>query len=143
MGIENMIEEAVGRIFEEPDFTDCYLIEVARSPSGVVTVYFDSDQGVTLAQCTVLSRRLNALLEEAGFDDPSFSLEVSSPGVDKPLMLWRQYPKHIGRQLKVLRTDGEEIQGILTAVNDETLTLDAEISLDKSEIRESYVQIRF
>jgi ribosome maturation factor RimP len=65
--------------------------------------------------------------ENALFPDGNFSLEVSSPGVDAPLKLHRQYIKNAGRKVEVLLTDGTKVEGILLTVGDEALTIEERI----------------
>jgi ribosome maturation factor RimP len=57
------------------------------------------------------------------FGDTPYKLEVSSPGIDKPLLLARQYPKHIGRELQITLKAKTELVGKLTAFEGEMLTL--------------------
>jgi ribosome maturation factor RimP len=62
--------------------------------------------------------------ETALFGNNNFSLEVSSPGIDKPLKLLRQYNKNKGRKVEVVLDDGSKIEGTLTGVSEENITLE-------------------
>lgn len=133
--------------------TDCFLVDLAVSDSKIrrkVTIYLDSDSGITIDQCTKISRALGQQLEEV--IDGAFTLEVSSPGADSPLKLERQYTKNIGRDLKILKTDLSEIKGKLTSVEAGFITIEPQakkkvklddITMPITEIKEAKVIISF
>jgi ribosome maturation factor RimP len=108
-----------------PD-NDLFIVNINVSESAVkqkVTVVVDGDQGVSIGQCAQLSRRLAKRLEEAFGEEISYTLEVTSPGADQPLVFPRQYKRHTGRKLKVTLQDGTEKTGALTEVTDTGITL--------------------
>src|SRR5277367_6841240 len=80
-----------------------FLVEVvvSKHKPWKFTVIVDGDQGITIDGCAALSRTLNESLESE-ISDP-YTLEVSTPGLDHPLKLKRQYIKNIGRGLKVVK----------------------------------------
>ena len=134
--IQMQLEERVRRKFEEPDWTDCFLIELTISPLKAVEVIIDADEGVNFDQCRRLSRIIENWLDGVDEEHPQgtgtgilgddYTLEVSSPGLSRPLKFARQYPKNVGRTLEVLDTDGSKIEGVLTAVDTEKITLEWE-----------------
>jgi len=83
-----------------------FLVEVRVKPTNNLKVFIDGDQGISIEKCVRYNRALYKKLEEAAlFPNGDFSLEVSSPGLDEPLKLLRQYRKNIGRQVEILRAD--------------------------------------
>jgi ribosome maturation factor RimP len=133
-----------------------FLVEVEQNPnSNNIAVYIDGDTGVRIEDCRLLSKSLNAKLDEMEFETDPFYFEVSSPGIDKPLKSQRQYPKHIGRELIVKLKSNTELLGKLTEVHADNIILifkdkkkgylpnaiKKEISFE--EITESMVQISF
>jgi ribosome maturation factor RimP len=88
----------------------------------VVEVYVDATGPVTTDLCSEISRRIAAGIDAGGFLAGAYRLEVSSPGIDRPLKFRWQYSKHIGRNLlvKVQGTgDGAgDVRGTLTAADD-------------------------
>jgi len=133
-----------------------FLVEVEQiQGSKKIAVYIDGDNGVRIEDCRVLSKSLNAKLDEMEFEAEPFYFEVSSPGVDKPLIMMRQYPKHIGRELMIKLKSNTELFGKLTDVSSNSITImfkdkkkgylpnatQKEIAID--EIAESIVQISF
>jgi ribosome maturation factor RimP len=104
--------------------TEIYLVNVVVSESKIrnkITVFLDTDQGIHIDDCSKISHALGKQLEE--LIENAFVLEVSSPGADAPLMFERQYIKNIGRDLKVVSTDGTETKGKLLTVNDKTIQI--------------------
>jgi ribosome maturation factor RimP len=104
---------------------DLFLIEVKNAPGNKITVLLDGDKGVTIENCTAVNKVLYKFIEETGlFGDNNFALEVSSFGVDKPLKLFRQYKKNLGRKVEVIFNDGTRIEGTLTDANEENITIE-------------------
>ncbi|MFM2326170.1 MAG: hypothetical protein RIR31_372, partial [Bacteroidota bacterium] len=88
-------------------------------------IYLDADAGLGIEKCIKINRALYKIMEEMGmYPDGDFSLEVSSPGVDEPLKLLRQYKKNIGRNVEVLLNDEVKKEGILKEVTDDTITIE-------------------
>ncbi|MEO9144025.1 MAG: ribosome maturation factor [Ginsengibacter sp.] len=116
------IEEFVKHLIEEPG--NLFLVEIKSAPGNIITVLLDGDNGITIDDCTKVSKALYKFIEEnALLGSDNFSLEVSSPGVDKPLKLLRQYRKNIGRKVEVILNDGDRLEGTLTLVTEEDITL--------------------
>lgn len=133
--------------------TSLFVVGVTVSESKIrrkVSVFLDSDQGITIEECSKVSRELGNLLEEEIED--AFTLEVSSPGADSPLLSVRQYAKNIGRTLKVLKKDLSELKGKLLEVSEESIVIETEakkkikpevITVQLEEIKEAKVVISF
>ncbi len=92
-----------------------FVVEINVSAKNHITVDVDSPQGVTINDCLAVSRALEANLDREVED---YSLEVASPGLDKPLRIVAQYLKNIGRDVIVVTNEGNEITGQLTSANE-------------------------
>ncbi|MFW6347322.1 MAG: ribosome maturation factor RimP [Cyclonatronaceae bacterium] len=123
------VRELVERMLPREDL---FLVDLEtrggqRNPS--LWVYIESDNGgVSLQDCTDLNRSLQTVLEAHNVFGGPFSLNVSSPGLDKPLQLPRQYKVNEGRLLRVRWREGEdntmqEFTGIITAADPETVEI--------------------
>jgi ribosome maturation factor RimP len=150
MDIVTHIERYLEDLVATGKFTDCFLLDVQLTGGHVLRVFLDGDSGITLETCQKISRYLESRLDESGLLGEDYTLEVSSPGANRPLSLWRQYPKHVGRTLLISMQDGSKIKGKLAALEDETLHVDQIINKKKREIvipfgdiKESVVQISF
>lgn len=103
-------------------------IEQAGKNSTKYSVIIDGDKGVSIDFCSQLSRHISKNIDDDMGDNVGpFTYEVASPGVDRPLVAARQYPKHIGRSIKFKTEAGAEISGALKAVDGEQITVDVEI----------------
>ncbi|MGA7160499.1 MAG: ribosome maturation factor RimP [Bacteroidota bacterium] len=147
--IENISEIALSKL--QP--IDGYVVEVnmrGERGSSIVEVYVDTDNGITADQCAQVNRHLATELDRLNLISGRYRLEVSSPGLDRPLKLGRQFIKNIGRQLKIISSDDSgknATEGILQNANESTLTL---VTRDKGErifalndIQEAYVLPKF
>ena len=105
-----------------------FLIEVVVSSRNLekISVIIDGDGGVTIDDCTRISREMSAKLDEMNFGADRYVFEVSTPGLDHPLKLKRQFQKNVGRSLKVHRKDKSIEQGKLDKVDDEYIGLKQE-----------------
>jgi ribosome maturation factor RimP len=134
---------------------DLFLVEVRIKPTNNVKIYIDGDQGVSVDKLVSYNRKLYRQLEEEGvFPNGDFSLELSSPGLDEPLKLYRQYLKNVGRAVELLRIDGTKVEGILQAVSESQVELTETKGKGKkmeqhthvipfSDIKTTKIQIKF
>ncbi|MCF0075157.1 ribosome maturation factor RimP [Dyadobacter sp. CY261] len=123
MTVKENLEVLLAPLLEDGD---CFLVDIAIKPSKAsqkVTILVDSDEGITIQQCTSISRRLAKQLEDLEVFTEAYTLEVSSPGLDQPLSLPRQYRKNLGRNLKITLKNGEVLQGQLTEAGEENITI--------------------
>lgn len=126
--IQDKIEALISTKFEEEDFAHCFLVEIKFNTSNnTLQVYIDNDIGLNIVQCRKLSRYLEEYLDESQVLGEKYVLEVSSPGLDQPLQLVRQYKKNIGRELRIKLVDGNKVDGQIVAVTDEVVTLEKEV----------------
>ncbi|MCC6288889.1 MAG: ribosome maturation factor [Chitinophagaceae bacterium] len=102
-----------------------FLVEIKIKPANNIKVFLDADTGVSIDKCVKYNRSLYKQIEETGlFPNGDFSLEVSSPGLEEPLKLRRQYEKNIGRNVEIILNDGTKKEGKLTAVNDTAVEIE-------------------
>ncbi len=153
--MEEKVRNWVNELFNHPDFTDCFLLDVVYKPPKKIIVFLDADEGVTLRKCQRISRRLEEKLDQDPDLMDNYLLEVSSGGVERPLKLVRQYPKHIGRTLLVELMDGTRLEGELLEVHEQSILLNQiirergkknvneAIEVAISEINKSIIKIRF
>ncbi len=114
---ENRIKELAEEYLKD---TDQFLLEVKIRKGNRILVTIDGDRGVSIDDCVGLSRHIEGHLDR---DEEDFELEVSTGGADQPLRTYRQYPKHVGRKLKINMKDGTVITGELMSVNPEFLEI--------------------
>lgn len=111
MNLRDTVDNIIHQLIEN---SDIYLVDVLISESKIrkkITVFLDTDEGIKIDDCSKISHQLGLKLEE--IIENAFVLEVSSPGADSPLKMERQFLKNIGRTLKVITVEEEEIKGVL------------------------------
>lgn len=156
MANETQIEQVAQLIHrllvDEPDY---FLVSVRIKPTNNLKVFIDGDHGLAIEKCASLNRRLYKLIEEAGlYPDGDFSLELSSPGVDEPLKLHRQYAKNKGRMVEVVFTDDTIKEGKLLEVAEADIIIEhtegkgkkavtQQLVIPFSNIKTTTVQIKF
>ena len=102
-----------------------FLVEVKMKPTNNIKVFIDGDQGVSIEKLVQYNRRLYKEIEESDmFPNGDFSLEVSSPGLDEPLKLHRQYVKNIGRFVEVTEKDENKKEGKLISANKQAIEIE-------------------
>ncbi len=105
--------------------SDVFLVEIKIKPVNNIKIYIDGDQGVSIERLVQFNRRLYKQLEEENrYPDGDFSLEVSSPGLDEPLKLYRQYQKNIGRFVEVVDKEGGKKEGKLMSADENEIVLE-------------------
>jgi len=115
-----------------------FLVDLVISGNRVqkkVVVIIDGDEGVTIEDCAKISRALSVKLDEGGLIEGNYTLEVSTPGVDFPLKLKRQYKKNIGRSFKITLTDKSMVKGKLIDSDDESIQVELEEKAGKKSIK--------
>ena len=124
--------EAQGLFLEEVQL-------VSPGKHRIVTCIVDGPASLNLDQVTAVSRAISELLDEAAFmGDAPFTLEVTSPGVDRPLTAPRHFVKNHGRLLKVVKNDGATITGRIEESSETSVTLSY---LEKKEEKRTEVAL--
>ena len=151
MSLTQSITDLISPAVTEAGF---FLEEVLIASPGshrIVTCVVDGPTPLNLDQVTVASKLVSELLDEATFmGETPFTLEVTSPGIDRPLTLPRHFAKNNDRLLKVTKSDGTVITGRICANTDSDVTLTVtekkdvkEVVISLSDIKRAQVEIEF
>lgn len=100
--------------------TDLFTTGVVMKPGNVIRIFLDSEKEVTIKDCVAISRFVESNIDKEAED---FDLQVSSAGADQPLSDIRQYRKNTGRGIKVTLHDDSVIEGRLSDVSKEGITV--------------------
>ena len=96
----------------------------------VLTLYIDSENGVTIDDCEKVSRAIDPILDENDPIEEAYYLSVSSIGIDRPLKKDRDFERSMGKKLQVKlyapRNKKKELLGILTGYDGESFTISVE-----------------
>lgn len=140
--LEDTIERLLVERFKEEDLQDCYLVEIQKSKGEKIEVFVDSDSSLTLNKCRIISRYLEKNLEEKGLVKDKYTLEVSSPGIGRPLSLMRQYVKNIGRKIRITDTENNKVEGRLSSVDDQQILIVEKLKKEEKEHTFLFEQIK-
>lgn len=127
MANETIIADIEGKLNDllAADPGDDFLVSIKIKPTNNIKIFIDSDTGMSIEKCVRYNRKLYAKIEESAmFPEGNFSLEISSPGVDEPLKLHRQYVKNIGRNVLVTFNDATEKEGKLLEVTETDIIIE-------------------
>lgn len=117
MNAESQIKELEKKVETViSDDPSLFLVNIKVKPINNIKVFIDGDQGVSIEKLVHYNRKLYRQLEAENIYGGDFSLEISSPGLDEPLKLHRQYVKNTGRFVEVMTLEGNKIEGKMTDV---------------------------
>ena len=148
IGVEKKLSEL---LTELPGY---FLVEISVKPTNNIKIFVDADQGAAIDQLSRINRALYKWVEENLFPNGDFSIEVSSPGLEEPLKLNRQYLKNVGRMVEIVLKNGLKKEGKLISVSENEIVIEEEIGkgkkkeviqhiILKEEIKTTKVQVKF
>jgi ribosome maturation factor RimP len=143
MPLNEEISAAIRPIIEA---TGNYLEELSITSAGkvkILTVIIDSDTHLNLDQVTAVTKEISEVIEalpELG--DGAFTLEVTSPGLDRPLTKPRHWRKNLDRLVKIIMTSGQEIQGRIGEATETTVLVDSQ-KVSYEDIKRAVLEIEF
>ncbi len=127
---EQKTEKLLQPILSENQF-ELYDVEyVKEGGNWFLRAYIDKENGITVDDCELVSRALSDLMDKNDFIPDSYILEVSSPGLGRQLKREKHFEKSIGEEVEVKLYKAvnkrKEFVGILTAFDEDTLTIELE-----------------
>ncbi len=139
MALKDQISELISPALQQAGYFLEDINVVSPGNHRIVTVIVDGESALNLDQVTVASKLVSELVDEASFmGETPFTLEVTSPGIDRPLTLPRHFAKNLTRLLKITKSDGVVITGRITSNTDSDVTL---IVTDKKEVKEETIAL--
>ena len=125
----DIIKENIVRISNEiAEKLNFFVIDInfrGDNRKKIIEVFIDAEKNIDADNLAEISREINSVLEEQDIIQQAYRLDVSTPGVDRPLKFLKQFPKHINRNFEVTYKAGDEartITGKLLSVEREELT---------------------
>ena len=143
MPLNEEISAAIRPIIEA---TGNYLEELTITSAGkvkILTVIVDSDTHLNLDQITAVTKEISEVIEALeGLGESAFTLEVTSPGLDRPLTKPRHWRKNLDRLVKIIMTSGQEVQGRIGDATERTVLIgDQKVSYE--DIKRAVLEIEF
>ncbi|MEI7930768.1 MAG: hypothetical protein WCH97_04550 [Actinomycetes bacterium] len=143
MPLNEEISAAIRPIIEA---TGNYLEELTITTAGkvkILTVIVDSDAHLNLDQVTAVTKEISLVIEELPvLGDTAFTLEVTSPGLDRPLTKPRHWRKNLDRLVKITMTSGQVIEGRIGAATETSVLVD-ENTVSFEDIKRAVLEIEF
>ena len=143
MGKKEEISAAITPALSDLGF---YLEDITITSAGrrsMITVIVDGDNHLSLDQVTVATKAIGEIVENIqSLGESAFTLEVTSPGLDRPLTKPRHWRKNIDRLVKIVLLDGKEIKGRVKDVSEISTTVDDQV-VKFSEIKRATLEIEF
>jgi len=125
-------------------------IQFRREGHGwVLRIYIDTERGVTLDDCAAVSRQVSAYLDVEDLIEYAYNLEVSSPGIERPLTKKNDFERFKGRKARIklvepLVEDQRVLTGVLIGLRGETVVLEIEnemVSLELANIKRARLSL--
>ena len=112
--VEELVEEKISE-------TDQFVVEIKVNPKNEILILLDTMNGsVSVSDCMAVSRWVERNIDR---EEEDYKLEVSSPGLDKPFKVKKQFSKNVGRQVIMKLNDAREIKGELLTVDQELVEI--------------------
>ena len=126
-GLVNKIKALISDTFQGKGIELVELVYRRRQEGMVLSFSVDKPDGITLEECSQLNHEIDQLLEKTGIMNERYLLEVSSPGLDRPLRTREDFIRAIGKPVKIisrLPVDGRDVHaGELYGVNDRDVVI--------------------
>ena len=143
MGKKEDISDAVTPALSALGF---YLEDVTITSAGrrsMLTIIVDGDTHLSLDQVTSATKAIGEIVESIqSLGETPFTLEVTSPGLDRPLTKPRHWRKNIDRLVKIVLLDGKEIKGRIKAASENSATVD-ESEINFADIKRASLEVEF
>ena len=127
---EQKAEELILPIVEANGFELVDVEYVREGGSWYLRAYIDKEGGITVDDCEIVSRAFSDRLDENDFIEDAYILEVSSPGLGRPLKKEKDYRRSMGKELEIRTYRAvdrcREFYGVLTAYDDDSVTIEEE-----------------
>ena len=139
---EQKTEALIQPIIDQHQFELVDVEYVKEGGTWYLRAYIDKPGGITVDDCEVVNRTLSDLLDEKDFIEESYILEVSSPGLGRPLKKEKDFKRSLGEEIEI-RTyravnKQKEFYGILTTYDKDTVTIQMDeeetLTLDRADI---------
>lgn len=119
---------------EKIEGTDKFVVEVRVKTGNHITVLLDSDTSVIIDDCAKIARHIESVFDRETED---YDLVVSTPGIDQPYKMLRQYQKNIGREVEVSLNDKSTFTGKLVAADEAGIKVFRKLKVKKVETEET------
>jgi ribosome maturation factor RimP len=143
---ESRTESFLLPIMEQYNFELVDVEYVKEAGSWYLRAYVDKEGGITVDDCEVVSRLLSDWLDQEDFIEDSYIMEVSSPGLGRPLKKDKDFARSLGEEVEIrlykARDKQKDFTGLLKAYDAETVTIETEEGTEETFARAEIALIR-
>ena len=150
MDVTARVKDLIRGVVESEGFELVNVEFERRGASSILRVYIDHSGGVTVSDCALISRRTEVLLDVEDVILSKYVLEVSSPGIERPLFAPEDYLRFMGKEIRLTTIDKIEnrrkFKGVIENYRTDILSLDCEgemVTIPFSNIRKAYLVYKF
>lgn len=115
--------DTIKKLVEEKLEDDLFLVDISIKPTNKIFVAIDRNSGLKINDCVIISRHIEANLNR---DVEDYELEVSSPGLEQPYKVLKQYQKRLGKNVQVITKEGKRYEGKLTNASEAGINIEEE-----------------
>jgi ribosome maturation factor RimP len=142
------ITEIAEKVLQDSGFFLIETIVRGNEKDRVIELFIDGEKNITAEDCSEMSRQIIKVFEEKEILTSAYRLDISSPGIDRPLLFLKQFPKHINRKFEVTYNHNEKkkkIIGVLKNIAGDEITFlsDEEIKINFKDIIKAKLIISF
>lgn len=119
--------------------SEIFVVDIQIKPGNLIQVFLDQPGGISLDSCVEFSRLIESNLDR---EQEDFELQVSSPGLDKPLKVYQQYVKNVGKKIKIVLLNGDKYTARVMAADPEGVELEAELSVKTPGVKKKTTELK-
>ncbi len=138
----DIIKENIVRISNEiAEKLNFFVIDInfrGDNRKKIIEVFVDAEKNIDADNLAEISREINSIIEDQDIIQQAYRLDVSTPGVDRPLKFLKQFPKHINRNFEVTYKTGDEIK----TINGKLLSVEREELIFLSDKKEILIEFK-
>ncbi len=136
MALKDDVTELVQSPIEEEGFELVELKLAQYKKSSRLQLFIDSDHGVNIDDCVRVSRRIEPVLEKSNLFAFGYTIEVSSPGLDRPLKTVRDFSRRVGEKMRIFFLEDEflPVEGTLTGVDETGIEIETEKGMSRIDL---------
>jgi ribosome maturation factor RimP len=135
--LEQQLKEIVERRLPDESYFLTEIVAKQAGPKTKISIFLDGDRGIDIDVCAQVSRQVGKDLEDMELMKHPYTLMVSSPGLDRPLKLPRQYRRNLGKTVKIKLLDQQFIEGVLSEVKDNSVVVENKNTKKKPSTEEN------
>ncbi len=142
---DTQVEKVIREVIDNANTHDLVELKIMHHGKSMrLQVFVDSDNGVTLGECVKFSRSIDREIEEQEIIEGPYTIEVSSPGIDRPIRTEKEFQRKLGRTIAVdfIDTKRKRLRGVLKSIADGEIVVQTKKKGEQSATLEEILEAR-